>query len=138
MAIRDLPSIRRADGGATFDLEGRRRNLGEAGYAVSIRGHEEQEPAGDFFSEWQVELLAGYITHHLEALQQPGAYIGVYYDEAAEVVYLDTSFVCDDLAAAVQAGEAAAQQSIFSFLTGQVIPLNTERGAELAARTQIG
>ena len=54
MAIRDLPSIRRADGGATFDLEGRRRNLGEAGYAVSIRGHEEQEPAEDFFSEWQV------------------------------------------------------------------------------------
>ena len=135
MAIRSqYPRIGRAEGGATFNLEGRRRRIGEAGYAVSIRGHEEQCPPDDFFSDWQAEILAGYVLRHRAALDKPGAYIGVYCDEAAAVVYLDTSHVEDELAAAVAAGEAAGQQSIFDFSSGQVIPLDTARGRELAAR----
>ena len=135
MAIRSqYPRIRRAEGGATFNLEGRRRRIGEAGYAVSIRGHEEQCPPDDFFSDWQAEIIAGYVARHRAALDKLGAYIGIYFDAAAAVVYLDTSHVEDELAAAVRAGEAAGQQSIFDFLSGQVIPLDTAKGRELAAR----
>lgn len=109
------------DEGCTVALDG---TVPTTGYAVALADREEQHHLhGGVVADMEAsrDAVAGYVAEHLDALTEPGHFLGTWVD--GQVLFLDVVKIIHGREEAVRVGKINKQLAIFHLDTGETVTL---------------
>lgn len=108
MNLKDIINETLTNGGCSYNI-----TTGDAnpthGYMVAIHGAEKPVPVQDLSQQ----VISDYIFDNALALADPAAFLGTWVMTANNTVYLDVSFLINDLHEAKQIAKANKQLAIY-------------------------